>query len=148
MSEEKPVEARMRHRVSYGETDTMGVLYYAEYLHIFERSRNALIRAYGLSYNDVEKRGLYLPVREASCRYRCPARYDDLLDVHVEISEWRRASLVFRYEIHDEAGARLIAEGSTHHACVDGSGRPVKVPDWFRGGFRTLPPAAQPIYTG
>ena len=139
MHEEAPAQVWMQHRVSYGETDTMGVLYYAEYLHIFERGRNALIRAYGLSYNDVEKRGLYLPVREASCRYRSPARYDDLLNLHVVAAEWRRASLVFHYEIHDESKTRLIAEGMTQHACVDGTGRPVRVPDWFRDAFRELP---------
>lgn len=139
MREEKPAEAWMQHRVSYGETDTMGVLYYAEYLHIFERARNALIRAYGLSYNDVEKRGLYLPVREASCRYRSPARYDDLLNVHVVVIEWRRASLIFQYEIYDEGRTCLIAGGSTQHACIDGRGKPVKVPGWFRDGFRKLP---------
>jgi hypothetical protein len=56
------------HRVSYGETDSMGVLYYAEYLHIFERARNQFIRDRGLSYAMVEERGLFLPVREARCR--------------------------------------------------------------------------------
>lgn len=61
------------HRVSYGETDCMGVLYYAEYLHIFERARSAFIRERGMSYADVEKRGIILPVREAQCRYRSPA---------------------------------------------------------------------------
>ena len=136
MNEEQAAQVWMQHRVSYGETDTMGVLYYAEYLHIFERGRNALIRAYGLSYNDVEKRGLYLPVRDASCRYRSPARYDDLLNLHVVASEWRRASLVFQYEMYDESKTRLIAQGSTQHACVDNSGRPVKVPEWFRNAFR------------
>ena len=44
------------HRVSYGETDTMGVLYYAEYLHIFERARSEYIRALGMSYADVERK--------------------------------------------------------------------------------------------
>ena len=70
------------HRVSYGETDTMGVLYYAEYLHIFERARSEYIRALGMSYADVERRGVYLPVREAECRYRSPAHYDEPGQVH------------------------------------------------------------------
>lgn len=139
MSEDGTQEVWMQHRVSYGETDTMGVLYYAEYLHIFERSRNAFIRSYGLSYKDVEKKGLYLPVREAQCRYRSPARYDDLLNVRCIVTDWRRASLVFRYEVYDESRQRLIAEGFTQHACVDGSGKPVAVPVWFRESFRERP---------
>ena len=74
------------HRISYGETDTMGVLYYAEYLHIFERARSEFIRACGMSYRDVEEKDIILPVREAQCRYRSPARYDDLVQVHTAIS--------------------------------------------------------------
>ncbi|MDL2279832.1 acyl-CoA thioesterase [Desulfovibrio sp. OttesenSCG-928-G11] len=129
------MEAWLEHRVSYGETDTMGVLYYAEYLHIFERGRNSFIRAFGLSYREVEERGLYLPVREAGCRYRSPARYDDLIRLRSILAVWGRASLTFRYELWDEDRARLLAEGFTQHACVNAKGRPVPVPDWFRSRF-------------
>ena len=122
----------MSHRVSYGETDAMGVLYHAEYLHIFERSRNAYIRACGMSYRVAEERGLFLPVREAFCRYRVPARYDDLIRVRAGITQWGRASLSFTYEIYDEAERVLLTTGNTQHACVDASGRPMAVPDWFR----------------
>lgn len=120
------------HRVSYGETDTMGVLYYAEYMHIFERARSTLIRESGLSYTEVEKRGVYLPVREAYCRYRSPARYDDLVFVRAWISEWRRASLTFSYELYAEDKERLLATGMTQHAVVDGQGKPVAVPPWLK----------------
>ncbi len=120
------------HRVSYGETDTMGVLYYAEYLHLFERARGQYIRERGMSYSVAEERGLFLPVREASCRYRRPARYDDLILVRAGISEWGRASLTFIYELHDEHKTHILAQGMTQHACVDKTGRPIPVPAWFR----------------
>ncbi len=125
-------EVWLPHRVSYGETDTMKVLYYAEYLHLFERARSQYIRERGMSYSLAEKRGLLLPVREASCRYRSPARYDDLLSVRAGISEWGRASLTFVYEIWDENRQKLLAEGMTQHACVNAQGRPMAVPEWFR----------------
>ena len=128
-------EVWMQHRVSYGETDTMGVLYYAEYLHIFERGRSEYIRAFGVSYKDVEERGLFLPVREARCRYRSPARYDDLLMLRTGSADWRKASFTFQYEIYDESRTRLMAEGFTQHACVDAAGRPTAVPVWFRELF-------------
>ena len=119
------------HRISYGETDTMGVLYYAEYLHIFERARSEFIRACGMSYRDVEEKDIILPVREAQCRYRSPARYDDLVQVHTAISEWGRASMRFVYEMWNEDKTRLLATGSTQHALVNRQGRPVAVPDWL-----------------
>jgi acyl-CoA thioester hydrolase len=114
----------------------MGVLYYAEYFHIFERGRNEYIRAFGISYKDVEKRGLFLPVREAGCRYRSPARYDDLLMLRTAATRWRKASFTFEYAIFDEGRERLLAEGFTQHACVDGVGRPTPAPAWFQDLFR------------
>jgi acyl-CoA thioester hydrolase len=117
----------------------MGVLYYAEYLHIFERGRNEYIRAFGISYKEVERRGLFLPVREAQCRYRHPARYDDLLMLRTGATHWRKASFSFHYEIYDESRALLMTEGFTQHACVDDAGRPVPIPPWFRELF---PPSA------
>ncbi len=125
-------ETWLAHRVSYGETDTMGVLYYAEYLHLFERARSQFIRERGMSYATVEERGIMLPVREAQCRYRSPARFDDLLFIRVGISAWGRASVTFIYEIHNEAKDRVLATGMTQHACVNPAGKPVGVPDWLR----------------
>ncbi|MDL2314526.1 acyl-CoA thioesterase, partial [Desulfovibrio sp. OttesenSCG-928-C14] len=118
-------DAWLEHRVSYGETDSMAVLYYAEYLHIFERARNLLIRSRGVSYNEVEQKGIYLPVRHAECRYRSPVRYDDLLLVRVGISEWGRASITFTYEAWNENKTTLHANGNTQHATVNNQGRPV-----------------------
>ena len=122
----------LAHRVSYGETDMMGLVYYAEYLHYFERARSECIRSRGMSYTVVEERGVMLPVREARCRYRSPARFDDLVWIRTGISEWGRASLTFVYEIRDEGRERLLADGMTQHACVNREGRPVPVPAWLR----------------
>lgn len=110
----------------------MGVVYYAQYLHIFERARSEFIRAQGMSYATVEERGIYLPVREVSCRYRSPAHFDDLLQVHAAISQWKRASLIFVYELWNHDRSKLLATGSTEHACVNKDGRPVAVPTWLK----------------
>ncbi len=120
------------HRVSYGETDAMGVLYYAEYLHIFERARSLFLRERGMGYNIVEERGVILPVREAWCRYRAPSRYDDLLWVHTGVAGWGRASMRIVYEFWSEDRAQLRAQGYTEHPIVNRQGRPVAVPDWFK----------------
>ncbi len=122
----------LAHRVSYGETDCMSVLYYAEYLHLFERSRSEFIRAQGMSYNEVEAKGIFLPVRDAQCRYRSPARYDDLVHVHVAIASWGRASVKFIYELWNEDKTKLLAEGMTEHAMVNAQGKPCPVPAWLK----------------
>jgi len=128
-------ETWLAHRVSYGETDAMGWVYYVEYLHFFERARSQLIREQGMSYAEVERRGIMLPVREASCRYRSSARYDDLIYVRAGVSEWGRASVKFTYQVYDEAKKRILAEGFTHHACVNSQTRPTAVPEWLKSLF-------------
>ena len=121
------------HRVSYGETDAMGVVYYANYLHWFEQARSFFIRELGMSYKDIEARGVTLPVREARCRYRSPAGYEDKIAVRTGINEWRRASLTFVYAIYNLSREQvLMATGSTQHACTNSAGRPVPVPEWLQ----------------
>lgn len=110
----------------------MGVMYYAEYLHLFERSRSEFIRERGRSYADVEKNGILLPVREVQCRYRHPCRYDELVWIRAGIGELGRASLKFVYEILDADKNRLLADGMTQHALTNADGRPVRMPEWFR----------------
>ncbi|MGM0645053.1 MAG: acyl-CoA thioesterase [Thermodesulfobacteriota bacterium] len=126
-------ENTWNHRVSYGETDAMGVVYYANYLHWFEQARSFFIRELGMSYKDIETRGVTLPVREAHCRYRSPASYEDEIAVRTGINEWRRASLTFVYAIYNLSREQvLMATGSTQHACTNSAGRPVPVPEWLK----------------
>ena len=132
------------HRVSYGETDAMGVLYYAEYMHIFERARSLFLRERGMSYNVVEERGVLLPVREAWCRYRAPSRYDDLIWVHCGVSGWCRASMRIGYEFWSEDRTQLRSQGFTEHPIVNRQGRPVAVPDWFKELCESTPERGGP----
>ena len=116
-----------RIRVIYGDTDQMGVVYYANYLRYFEAGRSEFIRAKGLRYRDFEEQfGLLLPVAEAAVSYRAPARYDDLLDLEVRLGEVRRASARFDYRLLREG--TLLATGHTVHACVDAGGRLQRLP--------------------
>jgi acyl-CoA thioester hydrolase len=114
-------------RVIYGDTDQMGVVYYANYLRYFEAGRNEFIRARGLRYRDFEDRfGLRLPVVEAQVSYRVPARYDDLITVETSLAEVRRASARFGYRIVRDG--EVVATGHTLHACVDLEGRVQRMP--------------------
>jgi acyl-CoA thioester hydrolase len=114
-------------RVIYGDTDQMGVVYYANYLRYFEAGRNEFIRAKGLRYRDFEATyALRLPVADAQVSYKIPARYDDLLTVETSLVEVKRASARFGYRV--VRGGELLATGSTVHACVDLSGRIQRMP--------------------
>jgi acyl-CoA thioester hydrolase len=114
-------------RVIYGDTDQMGVVYYANYLRFMEAGRNEFIRAHGLRYRDFEERfALRLPVAEAKVSYRAPARYDDLVAIETSLAELKRASVRFEYRILREGD--LLAAGETVHACVDLDGRVRRLP--------------------
>jgi acyl-CoA thioester hydrolase len=117
-------------RVIYGDTDMMGVVYYGNYLRYFESARSAWFRDIGRSYRDLEALGIGFPVVEAHCRYRRPARYEDVLDIDVRITELKGASLRFAYRIRKDG--EDIASGYTVHACTDGTGRPVPIPAELR----------------
>lgn len=115
------------YRVIYGDTDQMGVVYYANYLRLFELGRNEYMRATGTTYHMVEARGLRLPVTHASLKYRQSAKYDDLLHVLTRVTSVKGARVHFHYEIKNEKGEVLV-EGSTEHAALDENGRVVRLP--------------------
>ncbi len=118
---------RIDYRVPYADTDQMGVVYYANHLVYFERLRNELLRRGGLTYKEWEARGLTLPVVEAYCRYRSPARYDDLLTVAGWVASASGARIRIEYRLtRDDI---LLAEGYTVHACLSSASRPLRLPE-------------------
>jgi acyl-CoA thioester hydrolase len=132
-----------RVRVIYGDTDQMGVVYYANYLRFFEGARGHYIRSLGLSYGDIEARGILLPVYEASVNYLKSARYDDLLSVELAQAH-TRVKIRFEYKVHRIAGGAareggagatgdedLLALGHTVHVCVGKDGKPTRAPEWL-----------------
>ena len=111
-------------RVRYSETDKMGVVYHANYLIWFEIGRTEFCRARGFSYREMEENeDAWLVVAESYCRYKAPAYYDDELIVRTHITELRRRSLRFGYEIIRLSDNQIIAEGETGHVVTDGNGR-------------------------
>ena len=130
-------------RVRYAETDKMGVVYHANYLVWFEIGRTEFCRARGFSYRDMEENeNAFLVVAESYCRYKAPAYYDDVLMVRTHITELRRRSLRFGYELVRESDGVVIAEGETGHVVTDANGRVRSMPPRPPEAPRTPPRAA------
>ncbi|UCG10971.1 MAG: acyl-CoA thioesterase [Deltaproteobacteria bacterium] len=119
-------------RVLYGDTDAMGIAYYANYLKWFEIGRTELFRLVGSSYQEVEVRGCFLPVYEAYCRYLKPARYDDIIHIETRFSFEGKARMRFYYRLFHKQSGFLLAEGYTVHVCTDEEGRPLKPPVYLK----------------
>ena len=126
---------KYRIRVIFGDTDQMGVVYYANYLRYFEGARAEYWRGLGRSYKDLEAWGVALPVVEAHCAYKRPARYEDELDIDVELGEVRMASVRFVYAVY--RGAELLAEGWTRHAVTGADGKPRAMPEQMKAVIKT-----------
>ena len=107
----------------------MGVVYYANYLVWFEVGRTDLLRDAGWSYREMEREGFSLPVIEAHCDYRQPARYDDDLEVRTTGSLVSAVRVRFAYDIVRSSDNTTIATGHTVHATLDGHGRPCRLPE-------------------
>jgi acyl-CoA thioester hydrolase len=122
-------------RVRYAETDKMGVVYYANYLVWFEVARADLLRSLGWTYREMEQDGVSLPVIEAHCENRRPARYDDELSVNTEGTILSPVRMLFEYEVVHRADGGIAAVGRTVHASLDAAGRPCRLPARIREAF-------------
>jgi len=118
-----------KYRVIYGDCDSMAIVYYSNYLRLFEIGRTELLREQGLTYREVEDKGFFLPTTEAYVKYTKPARYDDQLTIETVIGFVKRASSRFDYTIYREED--IIVQGYTIHACLDRNDRIVRFPDFL-----------------
>lgn len=124
-------------RVRYAETDQMGVVYYGNYFTWFEIGRVEFCRQLGFEYKQMEiEDDSFIVVVEASCRYKRPAKFDDVLIVRTRISQSQRRMIRFVYEILDQASGEPIATGETLHVICDRLGKPKSLPEKYRRYFQ------------
>ena len=121
-------------RVYYEDTDSGGVVYYANYLKFMERARTEYLRALGFEQDRLRKElGILFAVHSLQVNYRKPARFNDTLDISAEISDIRHTSLIFTQRVLQHAAGDLVCEGQVRIACVeDVSFKPTPIPETIR----------------
>ena len=120
----------MEYRVPYADTDQMGVVYYGNYLTLFERARNELMRACGYTYRTCEEEGWMLPVIHAEVDYRVPAKYDDLLEVTAYVQAQKGVRIEIACEVRRKGEEKVLVSGYTRHCFVSSKDfRPVPPPE-------------------
>ena len=110
----------------------MGVVYYANYLVWFEVGRTEWFRDAGWTYGEMERDGTALPVIEAHCEYRQPARYDDALEIRTWATLLTPVRIRFDYDVVRALDDVVSASGYTIHAAIDANGRPRRLPGRVR----------------
>lgn len=137
-------------RVRYQETDQMGVVYHVNYLNWFEIGRTEWVRQAGISYKEMEDRGLLLPVTEVEASFKQPAAYDDWVTVCTQVAEISAIRVRFESRvmsgnlcenlghsfIGEEPPGTLLVRGCTRHVWVNKNWKPVRfdreAPDWYQ----------------
>jgi acyl-CoA thioester hydrolase len=126
-------------RVRYAETDQMGVVYHGNYFTWFEVGRVDLCRQLGFEYKKMESEDdSYIVVADAHCRFKRPARFDDLLVVRTKVVASQRRTVKFGYEIVHQESREVLATGDTLHVFCDKQGRPKSLPEKYRKYFPAL----------
>ncbi len=121
----------------YAETDQMGVIHHAVYPVWYEVARTDFIKAFGISYSQMEQMGIMLPLIELSCNYKKPAHYEDELTIKVHISLLTHVKIEFTYEIFNVNG-ELIHVGSTLHAWTNLELKPISMKKQFPEIFHLI----------
>lgn len=123
---------KTEHRVRYADTDKSGGVYYASYLNWFEIGRVELIRSLGITYSQIEGKGLSVPVVEINVKYKEPLEYDDLIVLKTSIAKVGTSSIRFEYRLNNDSETKKVAEAYTIHVFIDQEGVPKRIPESIR----------------
>ena len=114
------------HRVSYYETDQMGIVHHSNYIRWFEDARVDFLEKVGFSYKKMEDMGIMIIVLGASCEYKIPARFGDWIVVIPKITEFNGFKMTVSYRVVNKEDGSLLAVGETKHCFTDLSLKPVR----------------------
>lgn len=118
-------------RVRYGETDPMKYVYYGNYAEYFEIGRVELFRTIGMSYDEIENQGIWLPVSEYKIKYLKPALYDQELEIHTYVKKIPGVRIEFEYEIFNEQKVKITEASTTLFFLDSKTSKIIKCPDFL-----------------
>lgn len=111
-------EFQLAIRVYYEDTDAGGVVYHANYLRFMERARTEWLRKQGYEQDELRREGIVFAVRSAVIEYVKPACFNELLNVSVEIRQYRGASVDIHQAVSNQSG-EILCEGDIRVVCVE-----------------------------
>lgn len=124
-------------RILYKDTDQMGVGHHANYITWFEMGRTEWMRKKGITYSEIEAKGLLLPVLNVEVDYKEPAHYDELIAIFTRVTEYSKVKIVFEYqarlyeakkgESELEPYGKLLATGQTTHMWLNDKWKPARL---------------------
>lgn len=129
------MEVESKFITRYAETDQMGIVHHSNYAVWFEVGRTDFLKKLGMSYKEIEKRGVLLPLYEMNCKFKSPAYYEDEIIVKTKVKLMSKVRAIFSYEVVNALNGDILATGETMHAWTDKSLKPINsqklVPDIY-----------------
>ena len=118
-------------KVRYYETDKMGIVHHSNFIRWLEEARLDWLEQLGISFADLEKRGVVSPVMAVSCQYKRPVFYGDTVKIVAKVANYNGKTFDFIYELYNAASDKLLATGSTTHCFTNLEGRAASVNTLF-----------------
>ena len=118
-------------RVRYAETDPMKYVYYGNYATYLEVARVELFRSLGISYDEIEKKGIFLPVSEYQIKYIKPALYDQVLHIKTYVKAKPGVRIIFDYEIYNENDEKITEARTTLFFLNGENNKIIKCPEFL-----------------
>ena len=125
-------------KVRYAETDAMGVVHHSVYFIWFEAARVEFLDQSELPYAELERRGFFLPVTDAGCKYSKPLRFGDTVRIRLEIGRLSDVGMRIQYEIFRDVDGSKTASGYTVHPVINRESKIVRMPEDLRRIFERL----------
>lgn len=122
----------------YYETDQMGIIHHSNYIRWFEEARIEFLKQIGIPYDEMERRGLLIPVLGVSCKYQKAFRYGDTFQIYMKIQNFKGVKFSVEYEVYQKATNQLHATGTSDHGFVDANLMPVNIKNSFRISMKHL----------
>ncbi len=115
------------HRVQYYETDQMGVVHHSNYIRWFEEARTYILEEAGFGYSKMEETGIICPVLEVEASYRTMTKYEDVVLIETNVTQYNGVKMVISYTIRDKESGEVRCTGSTKHCFLDRDGKIVRL---------------------
>ena len=115
------------HRAQYYETDQMGIIHHANYLHWFEEARIDMMEQMGMGYDVMEEQGIISPVLSIHCEYKSMVRFGETVQVLVHLKEYNGIKMTLEYTVIDKETKQLRCVGESRHCFLTRDGKPVSL---------------------
>ncbi|MBQ8636388.1 MAG: acyl-CoA thioesterase [Clostridia bacterium] len=105
--------------VRYAETDMMGIMHHSRYYPWFEVARTEFIKQVGMTYSEMERMGVMIPLTETEAKYISGLRYEEKAEVSCTLFELSAARCGFKYVVKRLSDGKITTTGITRHGFVD-----------------------------